>query len=113
MQAKEVAASSRRSLVHGIHNATKPALLLSSNDRGSSFDQTSDKYVHLIHGQLVWFLFPPDTKPRPRWGGDIKEWINEVYFNLDESKKPEECIQASGELIYIPEGCDGTRTAPH
>jgi hypothetical protein len=82
------------------------ALTLGADSTSVVFQYSEDKYVDLMHGQKLWFLFPPKTSPPPRYSlpGGMQRWVSEEYFKMEENKKPLECIQHPGQVMYIPEG---------
>jgi len=82
------------------------ALSIGADSTSVSFQYSQEKFINLLHGQLVWFLFPPKTMPIPRYSlpGGIQRWVSTEYFKLKDAKKPIECIQHPGQVMYIPEG---------
>jgi len=56
-----------------------------------------------IHGRKHWVLYPPHQKPMYDPDYTSRYWMEEIYMNLDDEKKPYECTLFPGEMIYFPD----------
>lgn len=58
-----------------------------------------------VHGWKRWLLYPAGQYPPgdgPGGGYSTSEWLRLVYPELPEDRKPIECIQRPGDMIYVP-----------
>ncbi|KAL5013196.1 hypothetical protein ScPMuIL_007466 [Solemya velum] len=80
--------------------------LLGASRSGVSFHNHGDGWNGVIYGQKRWFIYLKDKAPPGGIypGFTQTEWHQKVYPNLTDDKKPLECIQRAGELLYLPEG---------
>jgi hypothetical protein len=52
------------------------------------------------YGQRRWFLFPPSSATYTNI--PIAEWLKKDYPRLKRGKKPLECMQHGGDIIFVP-----------
>lgn len=89
-------------------------LLLGGNGSSVGFHAHADSVVALLYGVKRWFIFPPDTVPRPRWrdARGMASWAarrsrgdgEPGAAGSDSGSELIECVQRAGELLYVPEG---------
>jgi len=104
----------------GDHDRRPPHqwLVMGSSRSGSPFHIDPYKtaaWNALLQGRKRWFLYPPGVIP-PGVDNDSESeeedydapepfvWLTENYPFLDTSKKPFECVQQAGEIIFVPSG---------
>ena len=89
-------------------------LLLGGNGSSVGFHAHADSVVALLYGVKRWFLFPPDAAPRPRWRDPrgMVTWAERrasgegdaAAAGSESGSELIECVQRTGELLYVPEG---------
>lgn len=89
-------------------------LLLGGNASSVAFHSHADSVVALLFGTKRWFIFPPDTTPRPRWRDPRGMWTwadqrsrgqgEPAAVGIESGSELIECIQKPGDILYVPEG---------
>ena len=84
-------------------------LLLGGNGSSVGFHKHADSLVALLFGEKHWFLFPPETAPRPRWRDPqgMESWAQQRWRGEGEAaaagsesrSEVVECVQRPGELL--------------
>ncbi|VDH94763.1 Hypothetical predicted protein [Mytilus galloprovincialis] len=80
---------------------------LGASRSGVSFHKHADSWNGVLYGRKRWFLYPIDHTPPGGvfTGYTMLEWFDMVYPKIKaEEDKPIECVQAAGEILYLPEG---------
>ncbi|TKR79922.1 hypothetical protein L596_014072 [Steinernema carpocapsae] len=60
-------------------------------------------FAEVIYGSKRWFLQPYEDRPAFNPDKSTLDWYINDYPNLEEAKKPLECLMKPGELIYFPD----------
>lgn len=67
---------------------------------GAPFHIHADAVNAAVHGAKRWFVFTPAKTVYSR--KTIKEWVEEDLPTLGEDKRPLECLQEAGDVVYVP-----------
>ena len=67
---------------------------------GAPLHWHSDAWNACAHGQRRWFLFPPEIAIYTNI--PFKQWWQEEYPKLSEERKPLECMQRGGDVLFVP-----------
>ena len=87
--------------------AMRAALSVGGKDAGTQFHKHSDGFSLLFVGHKRWWMTPHESMPVPTFPADkipIKVWADELFPSLDLTDKPSHCVQAPGDIIYVPDG---------
>lgn len=81
-------------------------LLLGSNGTGVSFHSHAASVVLLHSGAKHWLLYPPSHPsgtPRHHHPNGTTHWLEMEVPKLAIERRPIQCIQLPGDIIYLPE----------
>jgi ribosomal protein L16 Arg81 hydroxylase len=83
-----------------------PFFLLGSSSSGTSFHNHAEAWTGAVFGRKRWFLYPVETTPAGgHWPGYGQlDWYNQLYSSLEGGRRPVECMQLPGDLMYLPDG---------
>jgi Cupin-like domain len=80
--------------VGGIH------FYLGRSGSGAPLHIHADAANGLVSGSKKWFVYPPAATLYSR--KPAKQWLDEEYDGIAEADKPLECVQAPGDIVYVP-----------
>lgn len=80
--------------IDGIH------FFFGRRDSGAPFHVHADAINASVKGRKKWFVLTPGRTLYSR--KPVKTWIDEDYPKLNDDDKPLECVQRSGDVVYVP-----------
>eukprot|EP00933_Yihiella_yeosuensis_P065434 TRINITY_DN6923_c0_g1_i3.p1 TRINITY_DN6923_c0_g1~~TRINITY_DN6923_c0_g1_i3.p1 ORF type:complete len:522 (-),score=60.30 TRINITY_DN6923_c0_g1_i3:123-1688(-) len=82
------------------------SVLVGTSNASVQWHRHSDAYNLILYGLKRWWLYPPATAPPVHFPAffPVYIWFEDVYPTIEESRRPIECQQNPGELIYLPSG---------
>jgi hypothetical protein len=88
---------------HDLQHIVKPAshqLFVGGVGTGAPIHWHSDAWNVCAHGSRRWYLFPPSIAVYSNM--PMKQWIKEEYPKLPPERRPLECMQNGGDIIFVP-----------
>ncbi|CAN8075518.1 unnamed protein product [Agarophyton chilense] len=78
----------------GIH------FFLGNEQSGAPFHVHADALNAAVYGTKQWYIFTPATTIYSR--KTISEWVRDRLPSLPEEKRPLQCMQRAGDVVYVP-----------
>jgi hypothetical protein len=85
-------------------------LSIGDDDKGLHFHSHGDSWLGLVFGAKRWLMYPPGRAPQSVFESltpitpTMHDWTDVTLPQLDVDDHPIDCVQRSGEAMYVPAG---------